>query len=70
VGRAVLAPINATTHVPYSPVLVAYSDEELIEAYSGIWKEPFRTFLIDYIALIEGKRLCLRAPAIRAATQR
>ncbi|WP_426234690.1 hypothetical protein [Pseudomonas sp. TWP3-2] len=46
---------------PYNPVVVAYSDNELIEAHNGIFKEDFRTFLIDYVALLEGKRLCLKA---------
>ncbi|WP_144403331.1 hypothetical protein [Pseudomonas sp. StFLB209] len=46
---------------PFSPVVVAYSKNELIEAHSGIFKEGFRRFMIDYVALLEGKRLCLKA---------
>ncbi|MBC3377123.1 hypothetical protein HU762_24585 [Pseudomonas sp. SWRI92] len=46
---------------PFSPVVVAYSDNELIKAHNGIFKEDFRRFLIDYVALLEGKRLCLKA---------
>lgn len=53
-----LEPIFAK-HIPNSPVLVAYSGQEIIEAHSGIFKPAFRNFLIDYVALIEGKRMCL-----------
>lgn len=49
---------------PFSPVVVAYSDNELIEAHNGIFKDDFRRFLIDYVALLEGKRLCLKAHAL------
>ncbi|WP_248741881.1 MULTISPECIES: hypothetical protein [unclassified Pseudomonas] len=45
----------------FSPVVVAYSENELIEAHDGIFREDFRRFLIDYVALLEGKRLCLKA---------
>ncbi|NIM40234.1 MAG: hypothetical protein GTN84_03280 [Hydrogenophaga sp.] len=70
VGGALLAPDPRAPHIPYSPVLVAYSGQEIIGAHSGIWEPSFRNFLVDYVALIEGKRLCLRAIAIRALTQR
>ncbi|MEB0039331.1 MULTISPECIES: hypothetical protein [unclassified Pseudomonas] len=45
----------------FSPFVVAYSENELIEAHNGIFKGDFRRFLIDYVALLEGKRLCLKA---------
>lgn len=57
---ATLAPLPGRGK-PFSPVVVAYSDNELIETHNGIFKADFRSFLVDYVALLEGKRLCLKA---------
>ena len=66
-GGGVLAPIP-NRHQPFSPVVVAYSAEELIAAHSGIFKDEFRNFMIDYIAFVEGKRMLLKRHSAHLAS--
>lgn len=44
---------------PYSPVVVAYTSNQLVQEHSGIFGETFSEFLTDYVANVEAKRLCL-----------
>ena len=50
---------NGSHNVGYSPVVVAYTSNKLIQEHSGIFGETFRDFLTDYVAFIQGKRMCL-----------
>lgn len=54
---AQLAP-NDSSH-PYSPVVIAYTSNQLVQEHSGIFGETFSDFLTDYVAFVEGKRMCL-----------
>lgn len=63
-GGGKLKPLDGR-HKPYSPIVVAYSSEKLIEGHSGIFTDTFRDFLIDYVAFIEGKRMLInRVPGV------
>jgi hypothetical protein len=44
---------------PHSPVVVAYTSSDLVEGHNEIFKENFTNFVTDYVAYIEGKRMCL-----------
>lgn len=44
---------------PYSPVVVAYTSNQLVQEHNGIFGETFSEFLTDYVANVEAKRLCL-----------
>ena len=68
IGGASLTPRSGWS-ISNSPVLVAYSSEKLIESHNGIFTEPFRRFLIDYVAFIEGKRMVPRTPSRSGATE-
>lgn len=62
---ALLSP-NAKRKQPYSPVVVAYTSNKLVQEHSGIFGDTFSDFLTDYVAFIQGKRMCLirgRGPA-------
>jgi hypothetical protein len=62
-GSLVLAgpQLEATRHPPqlHSPVVVAYTKQDLVYGHNGIFGEEFTTFLTDYVAYVEGKRMCL-----------
>jgi hypothetical protein len=55
-GGGKLKPLDGR-HRGYSPIVVAYSSEKLIEGHTGIFTDTFRNFLVDYVAFIEGKRM-------------
>jgi hypothetical protein len=44
---------------PYSPVLVAYTNRDLVQEHNGIFGATFGEFLTDYVALVQAKRMCL-----------
>ena len=50
--------------IPYQPMIVATTNEAIVDNHSGIFTQPLIRFLIPYIALIEAK-LALN-PAIDA----
>jgi hypothetical protein len=41
--------------IPYQPLIVATTNEAIVDNHSGIFTEPLLKFLIPYIALIESK---------------
>ena len=53
-----LSPI-AERNQAFSPLLVAYASGRLVIKHSGIFKEALGTFLNDYVAIVEGKRMLL-----------
>jgi hypothetical protein len=46
---------------PYNPFLVANVSSKMIEGHTGIWLPVFRSFLNNYVAVAEGKRILERA---------
>ena len=65
-GGGSLMPLK---HIPYSPVVVAYSSRDLVQGHTGIFTETFHGFLIDYVAFVEGKRMLVRRFGESAANQ-
>lgn len=65
-GGAELAPIPGSA-MPYSPFVIAYSSNKLIQGHNGIFTKTFRQFLTDYVAFVEGKRVVLKAARDAAA---
>jgi hypothetical protein len=57
-GEAELQPQEGRTQ-SYSPVVVAYTSNQIVQEHSGIFGETFSEFMTDYVANIEAKRLCL-----------
>ncbi len=57
-GHAKFSP-KVSRHVAYSPAVIAYTDNELVDEHNGIFGKTFHDFLTDYVALAEGKRICL-----------
>jgi len=57
-GSAQLEP-KPDRHRPYSPVVIAYTSNKLVQEHSGIFGETFSNFLIDYVTFVQGKRMCL-----------
>lgn len=57
-GKADLQPQKDRSQ-PYSPVVVAYTSNQLVQEHNGIFGETFSEFMTDYVANIEAKRLCL-----------
>jgi hypothetical protein len=55
------AQLEATRQRPqlYSPVVVAYTSNNLVQGHNGIFGAEFTNFLTDYVAYVEGKRMCL-----------
>jgi hypothetical protein len=47
--------------IPYSPVLVVETKDNIIDGHTGIFQDGLREFLKKYVAFIEAKRLLLRA---------
>lgn len=62
-GGAELAPLLGTARVPYAPIVVAYTDEELIQGHNGIFTGAFHDFLLNYVAFLEGKIKMVRMGA-------
>ncbi|MGH7926869.1 MAG: hypothetical protein ACREQV_03645, partial [Candidatus Binatia bacterium] len=52
-GNVAMKPGNGS--IPYQPLIVAATNESIIDNHSGIFTEPLLKFLIPYIALIESK---------------
>jgi hypothetical protein len=48
------------THQQFNPFLVARADGKVVVKHSGIFEERLRGFLIDYIAITQGKRILSR----------
>ena len=44
---------------PYSPVVVAYTSNKLVQEHSGIFGETFSNFLTDFVRFVQAKRMCL-----------
>jgi hypothetical protein len=57
-GEAQFSP-KSNRCLPYSPAIIAYTDNELVDDHSGIFGPTFRDFLSVYVALAEGKRIFL-----------
>lgn len=58
-GGAQLSPEKGRSRDPYSPVVIAYTSNKLVQEHSGIFGDTFSDFLTDYVAFVEGKRMCL-----------
>jgi hypothetical protein len=58
VGGAQLKPKDHRDH-SHSPVVIAKTSHDLVQEHSGIFGETFSNFLTDYIAFVQGKRMCL-----------
>jgi hypothetical protein len=57
-----LQPLRAEDQrIANSPVAVIYTVDHLIDGHNGIFGSDFRSFLVDYVAYIEVKRLMWRA---------
>ena len=56
-GGAELSPNHGGSR--YSPVVIAHTGNQLIQEHNGIFGKNFSDFLIDYVGLVQGKRLCL-----------
>lgn len=57
-GKAVLEP-NKEHRQPFSPVIVAHTSSKLVDGHSKIFGEDFLSFMTEYIAFVEGKRIYL-----------
>jgi hypothetical protein len=44
---------------PFSPFMVAYTSPTVLLEHSGIFEESLWDFLIDYVAIVEGKKMLL-----------
>ncbi|MDN2671058.1 hypothetical protein OX459_06560 [Janthinobacterium sp. SUN026] len=44
-------------HRPYNPFIVAYTDNNLVIGHSGIFENSLRSFINDFVALTQGKRM-------------
>jgi hypothetical protein len=56
-GGAELSPNEGRP--PYSPVVMAHTGNQLIQEHSGIFGQNFSDFLVDYVSLVQAKRMCL-----------
>ncbi|MGH8244626.1 MAG: hypothetical protein ACRETY_14900, partial [Steroidobacteraceae bacterium] len=52
-GNVNLEPANGA--IPYQPIIVATTNEAIVDNHSGIFTQPLFRFLIPYFALIEAK---------------
>jgi hypothetical protein len=60
--KPVAAPVaGGPGRIPYSPVAVAVTHQDIIKGHDGIFGQQFIGFLVKYIGYIEGKRMLLRA---------
>ena len=67
-GGAELSP-NAHGSYAYSPVVIAHTSNKLVQEHNGIFGKNFSDFLIDYVAFVQGKRLCLIRGETSATTK-
>ena len=66
-GNVELEPADGA--IPYQPLIVATTNEAIVDNHSGIFTQPLIRFLVRYIALIESK-LALNAAADAEMKQR
>lgn len=66
-GNVALEPASGA--IPFQPLIVATTNEAIVDNHSGIFTQPLVRFLVRYIALIESK-LALNAPEDAQMKQR
>ncbi|WP_426212609.1 hypothetical protein [Massilia sp. TWP1-3-3] len=54
-GNVKFTPLDA--HTAYSPFIVAYTDNDLVIGHSGVFEDSLRSFINDYVALTQGKKM-------------
>jgi hypothetical protein len=56
-GGAELSPNDGSAS--FSPVVIAHTGNQLIQEHNGIFGQNFSDFLVDYVSLVQAKRMCL-----------
>lgn len=54
-GNVEFRPLQS--HRPYNPFIVAYTDNNLVPGHNGIFEESLRSFINDFTALTQGKKM-------------
>jgi len=64
VDRVVMENISGRSNANHPFIVASTKSTELIDGHNGIFNETFRSFLAEYVALSQGKRICLRREAM------
>lgn len=60
VDRVVMQNIPGRSNANHPFIVASTNSTELLDGHNGIFNETFRSFLAEYVALSQGKRICLR----------
>lgn len=60
-----LIPDRSTANYPF--IVASTPDEVLIDGHNGIFSDTLREFLAEFVALSQGKRICLRREAVTSS---
>jgi len=70
IGGVAMEPIPGRSTTNYPFIVASTDSEDLINGHNGIFSKTFRTFLTEYVALSQGKRICLRREAMTTPPKR
>ena len=64
VDRVVMQNIPGRSNSNHPFIVASTKSTELLDGHNGIFNERFRSFLAEYVALSQGKRICVRREAM------